>query len=85
MEELYLFFIILVLGKFIYQIILLLKLYIYEDENINELLNKKDMLIIKDIFNGKELFQDNLFCDLIRTFLYVLTIVLFLLLAMVAR
>lgn len=41
---------------------MMLNLYIYEDKNINESLNKEDMLIIKEIFNGKELFRDNPSC-----------------------
>lgn len=37
-------------------------IYVYGDENIDKPLNKDDALIIKDIFNGKELFRDNPSC-----------------------
>lgn len=36
--------------------------YKYDDKNINESLNEDESLIIKDIFNGKELFYDNPSC-----------------------
>lgn len=36
--------------------------YKYDDENIDRPLNEDDALIIRDIFNGKELFRDNPSC-----------------------
>lgn len=36
--------------------------YKYNDKNINESLNEDESLIIKDIFNDKELFYDNPSC-----------------------